>query len=176
MIVLIIGDFGVGKDTVADLLVKESLRRHDCVKFQKVISYTTRKPRFEGEETHLFCSKEIFNGFDDLVAQSRIENDYYGARKTQFHKNKVNLYCVDRKGANDIIKSSIDDYLIVEVIRPKWLINLPSYRLNRVRYKNPVKLFDDIDYRIMNDGDMQKLEASVLECFHFIIKEMKKNL
>ena len=176
MIILIVGDFGVGKDTVADLLLKESLRRHDCVKFKKILSYTTREPRYDGEDTHLFCTKRDFLTFNDLVAKTEIENNFYGTRASQFDKNNVNLYCVDKKGVNDIVQSNIDDWLVVEVIRPKWLINLPKDRLNRSRNTDSDSLITTIDYRIMNDGDMEKLKASVLECFNFIVKEMKKSL
>ena len=176
MIVLIVGDFGVGKDTVADLLLKNSLNYHDCVKFQKILSYTTREPRYDGERTHLFCSKRDFLTFNDLVAQTKIGDNYYGARESQFDKKIVNLYCVDNKGVYDIVSSGIDDYLIVEVVRPKWLIDLPEDRLNRERDDKFKHLLVSIDYRIMNDGDMEKLKASALECFNYIVKEIKKSL
>ena len=175
MIALIVGDFGVGKDTVADLLVKESLRRHDCEKFEKILSYTTRKPRYEKEKTHIFCTKEDFLSINDFLACTKINDQYYGARFSQFDKNKINLYCVDDKGVRDVIESKIDDeILVIEVIRPKWLINVPNERLQRKREEPPYPY--PIDYRIMNDGDMYKLESSVLECFNFLIKEVKKGL
>lgn len=175
MIVLIVGDFGVGKDTVADLLLKNSLNHHDCVKFQKILSYTTREPRYDGERTHLFCSKRDFLTFNDLVAQTKIGDNYYGARESQFDKEIVNLYCVDEKGVNDIVDADIDDYIVVEVIRPKWLVDIPIDRLNRDRH-NKERMIATIDYRVMNDGDMEKLKASVLECFNYIVKEIKKSL
>lgn len=174
MIVLIVGDFGVGKDTVADLLVKESLRHHDCTKFEKIKSYSTREPRYEGEDTHIFISEEEFSSFNDILAQTKISNCYYGTRFSQFDPNKVNLYCVDDKGVKDVVEANFDDFLIVEVIRPKWLINLPKERLERERQSESYNY--GIDYRIMNDADMRKLEASVLECFNFLVKEMKKSL
>lgn len=174
MIVLIVGDFGVGKDTVADLLLKESLRYHDCERFVKILSYATREPRYDGEKTHTFCSVEEFLKFNDLIASTQIEDHYYGTRASQFDTNKVNLYCVDDKGVKDVIEADIDDILVVEVIRPKWLIDLPEDRLKRKRHNDPYPY--PVDYRVMNDGDMYKLEASTLECFNFIIKEVKKTL
>ena len=173
MICLIVGGFGVGKDTVADLLKKIALERNDCFKANKILSYTTRPPRYDGEDTHIFCSKNQFLDFKDLVAQTEIDNHYYGARESQFDKDKLNLYCVDGKGVYDIINANIDDVLIIEVVRPKWLINLPSDRINR----QPNGSYNfEIDYRIMNDGDMEKLKTSVLECYNYLFKEMKKSL
>lgn len=174
MIALIVGDFGVGKDTVADLLVQESLRHNDCVKFEKIKSYTTREPRYEGEDTHIFISKNDFLAFDDILAQTKIDDNFYGTRYSQFDSNKLNLYCVDDKGVKDVVEANFDDYLIIEVVRPKWLINVPKERLERKRHSEPYHY--GIDYRIMNDSDMRKLEASTLECFNFLIKEMKKSL
>lgn len=173
MICLIVGNFGVGKDTVADLLVKIALERNDCFKAQKILSYTTRPPRYEGEKTHLFCTKSQFLSFNDLIAQTEIDGCYYGARAFQFDNNKLNLYCVDSKGVYDVVNANIDDVLIIEVVRPKWLINLPPDRIDR----QPNGSYNfEIDFRIMNDGDMEKLKASVLECYNFLVKEMKKSL
>ena len=172
MIVLIVGDFGVGKDTVADLLIKESLKHNDCEKFIKILSYATRKPRYDGEDTHTFVSEDDFLSFDDIVASTKIGDHYYGTRRSQFNDEKVNLYCVDDQGVKDIFEANFDDIIVVEVIRPKWLIDIPEDRLNRKRHGNPYPY--PVDYRIMNDGDLYKLEASVLECFNYIIKELKK--
>lgn len=175
MIALIVGGFGVGKDTVADLLIQESLKHNDCDKFEKVLSYTTREPRYEGEDTHTFCTKEEFEKFNDLIAFTSIDSYYYGARESQFDKSKVNLYCVDDKGVIDVLSSNIDDEVIViEVIRPIWLIDVTSERLKRHRDYSDYSY--DIDYRIMNDGDMGKLKTSVSDCFDFLVRMVKKNL
>ena len=66
MIILITGDFGVGKDTFADFLIEEINKENAEITNQdiyvwrakKIKSFTTRKPRYEGEDTHTFISKE----------------------------------------------------------------------------------------------------------------------
>lgn len=175
MIVLIVGDFGVGKDTVADLLIKQSLLHHDCDKFEKVLSYTTRLPRYEGEATHIFCTESEFWLFDDILALTKIDGNYYGARYSQFDPNKINLYVVDDQGVKKVLESNIkDDIVIVEVVRPKWLVNVPEERLERKRHFE--KYDYKYDYRIMNDGDMRKLQASVIDCFDYLTRIFKKPL
>lgn len=169
MIVLIVGDFGVGKDTVADLLLSQSLtHKSNSYSFQKILSYATRKPRYEGEDTHIFTSKEEFLKFDDLVACTKIDDNYYGARFSQFDTEKINLYCVDDKGVSDIIDKNIDDVFIVEVIRPKWLRNVSNMRLARKRESGSFKY--NPDYIILNDKDLFNLEISVSDCFNAILK------
>lgn len=169
MIVLIVGDFGVGKDTVADLLLSQSLTyKSNFCSFQKILSYATRKPRYEGEDTHIFVSKEEFSKFDDLAACTKIDDNYYGARFSQFDTEKINIYCVDEKGVSDIIDKNIDDVFIVEVIRPKWLRNVSKERLERKRESGSFEY--NPDYIILNDKDLSNLEISVSDCFNAILK------
>lgn len=168
MIVLIVGDFGVGKDTVANLFLKNDFIDYSGFEFQKIKSYTTRPKRYDSEDTHIFCTKEEFSSLNDIVAQTQINNECYGARKCQFDKDKINLYCVDDKGVRDIEYSNIDKVFVVEVIRPSWLIDLPEDRLNRSRQSQHYKYIPD--YIIMNDGGLDILERTVSECFNFMKK------
>lgn len=177
MIVLVVGDFGVGKDTVADELVHisntqdKSVMGYDYGEFVKIISYTTRSPRSVDEDTHIFVNLSDFYNSNDILAQTKIGDNYYWTEKHQFHKDMVSVYCVDDQGVKDVTEADIDDVFIVEVIRPKWLIDLPEERLNRERHYEPYKY--QPDYRIMNDGDMMKLKVLVWECFVYIVKTMK---
>ena len=174
MIALIVGDFGAGKDTAADLIKKESLNHNHCVKFRKIKSYTTRERRYDGENTHLFCTKDEFENFTDLVAETKIGDHYYGARAPQFNPGCVNLYIVDKKGVKDILEADIDSVRVIEVVRPSWLIDVPEDRKNREAPLNDFKI--KADYRIINDGDMQKLKTSALDCFNYLVTEFKKSL
>lgn len=176
MIVLITGDFCTGKDLTADMLVQQSHLIHDCEKFKKIQSYTTRKPRYEGERTHTFCTVEQYKDFlekGQIIAETKINDNYYFTIKSQFDDKKINLYVIDDKGIKDVVESDIDDVYIIEVIRPVWLRDCPEGRLNRDRQSEPYKFTSD--YRIINDGDIEKLKASVLACFNNIIK-VKKSL
>ena len=154
MLVLITGDFGVGKDTFADYLL-ENLE--DSI---KIPSYTSREPRYEGENTHTFATKEDFiKDYDDknIIAWTMIHNEYYWTTKQQFGKHKHELYIVDDIGLRDVIKSHFfDDYIVIEIIRSEHLIHIDEQRKNRKRMKK-VDCKKYINLTILNDGSLTRL-------------------
>ena len=166
--ILITGDFCVGKDLVADIMCGYDTPTN------KILSYTTRSPRYEGENTHEFCSKEEFFAFDDIVAQTQIGDEYYGARASQFRDDSVNIYVVDNKGVIDILNSDIEHVAVVEVVRPAWLRECPQIRQQRDRHYEDQKI--DIDYRIMNTGDKNWLEGLCKDCFDYVANMYRHEL
>ena len=177
MIILIVGDFCVGKDVAADMMcdhIGHNPKYNDFT-VNKIKSYTTREPRFSNEDTHEFCTKEEFKSFDDIIAMTIIDDEFYGARLSQFNlkdKNHFDVYIVDPKGVYDIVHSGVDaDFIhIVEVVRPKWLRDCSQERLNRKSDFNIKPIDYNASYRIMNDGDCVKLRKSVEECVSFLYK------
>lgn len=87
-ILCIIGRSGSGKTTIAEKLEKRG--------FVAVQSYTTRKPRFEGERGHTFVSDEEFNKLKNILAY----NEYNGARycTTMSQIDDSDVYVVDIPG------------------------------------------------------------------------------
>lgn len=178
MILLIVGDFCVGKDIVADMMYDYIgfYPQYDDFTVTKIKSYTTRKPRFADENTHEFCSKEEFDEFDDIIAFTCINNEYYGARASQFDlesKNHFDIYIVDPKGVYDIVHSGIpaENIHTIEVVRPKWMRNCSKERLERKSDFNITPIDYNVSYRIMNDGDCKKLRRLVEECVDFLCKK-----
>ena len=167
MICLIVGDFCVGKDLVADYMIELSDKFNDLVP-RKIKSYTTRSPRYKGEDTHEFCTRKEFEDFNDLIAFTVIGDEYYGARLSQFDPDFLNIYVVDSKGVEDILlNDDINDPIyVVEVIRPSWLNNCPKERLNRERSLKGKYKFD---YRIINDGDKDLLKSKTFECLKVML-------
>ena len=176
MILLIVGDFCVGKDVVAEMICDYIgyNPKYDDFTVNQIKSYTTRQPRFEGEDTHEFCTKEEFKSFDDIIAMTIIGDEYYGARACQFDldkKNHFDVYVVDPKGVYDIVNSGIPhDIHTIEVVRPKWLRNCPEDRLNRKRDFNVTPIDYNVSYRIVNDGELWKLRNITEECIDFLCK------
>lgn len=157
MIICILGDYGAGKDTFADLLVKH------LPESQKIKSYTTRQPRYEGEDTHTFipheeCPLKPMNIPDNWVAYNIIDNNIYWTTKKQFSK-KYNIYVIDDIGLEQVLTSKLDYTFIIEIKRPEHLNKVSESRKQR---KTPFKNFDytfNIDYTIINDKDIEALEG-----------------
>lgn len=164
MIILITGDFGVGKDTFADILLDRF--EENNISANKIRSFTTRKPRYEGEKTHEFihknCWEKIRETNPDLIAaESEIGGEYYGTLKNQFNHD-FSLYVVDDIGVREITKK-YDDVFIVTIFRSKSLLkNIDKERLNREK-KEEYNFYPD--YVLINDGDIVCLRKKVENFF-----------
>lgn len=93
-IVLLVGRSGSGKTTVANIL-------RDRYGRSILQSYTTRLPRFEGEDGHIFVTFEdwekVFRSHD-IVAYTEFDGNYYWATTAQVEENDI--YIIDPDGVN----------------------------------------------------------------------------
>lgn len=149
MIILIVGGFGVGKDTFANLMLKH------LPESVKIKSFTTRQPRFEGEDTHIFATTNDIP--KNPLARIDIEGVSYWTVHGQFDKTKNNIYVIDDCGLQQVIESKFDNYIIIEVIRPDSLIDVDKERLNRKKdcHFNYTPL---VDMSVMNDCTLEELD------------------
>lgn len=88
-IYLIIGPSGSGKTTLTEALAKE----HGL---KTVWSYTTRPPRYEGEEGHIFVSDEEFDKLGEMCAYTEYNGYRYGV--TSEIINQSDIYVIDPPG------------------------------------------------------------------------------
>ena len=93
--ILIIGRSGSGKDFLARELAKQGL--------SQVKSYTTRPPRYEGENTHIFLSAKEARGFGDKIATTVINGYEYFATSSQMKNNDV--YIIDPRGTAELLQN-----------------------------------------------------------------------
>ena len=94
IVFLVIGRSGCGKDTLVNYM---------CQKYglKKLKSYTTRPPRQNEEDTHIFISPEDVQKYqDDIIAYTKIGEFEYFATKSQL--KDVNFYIIDPKGVQDL--------------------------------------------------------------------------
>ena len=95
-IFLIVGCSGSGKTTITEQLEQK-------YGLKSIQSYTTRKPRYEGETGHIFISDEEFDKITDMVAYTEFDSKRYCATAEQVENN--DLYIIDPKGVDFFMKA-----------------------------------------------------------------------
>ena len=95
-IFLIVGCSGSGKTTITEQLEQK-------YGLKSIQSYTTRKPRYDGESGHIFISDEEFDKITDMVAYTEFDSKRYCATAEQVENN--DLYIIDPKGVDFFMKA-----------------------------------------------------------------------
>lgn len=167
MIILVTGDFGVGKDVFSNLFVEELNKINKQA--GKILSYTTRTPRNAKDfNNHRFAQywnitpNETYFNTHNIVAHTTINNEHYWTEKEQF-TNKYNIYVIDKASIIQVIKADIDITMIIEVKRKKSLINIPKERANRKQNKKKLPKFIKEPYIIENNGTIEELHEKTKE-------------
>lgn len=91
----ILGASASGKTTLVKMLEKE-------FNMKQIPSYTTRSPRFEGEEGHTFVTEKEFKQLDNIVAYNYYLNNHYGVTASQIDDESYGLYVVDFTGLREL--------------------------------------------------------------------------
>lgn len=127
MILLLLGDSGVGKTTISKAL------QNNYYYFNIVKSYTTRFRRSIDDKDHIFIRKHnlLYKMFNEkFVASTIINGEIYCSFPEQFQEGVINIYTVDDKGAFDVINYyDKNDVLIVRLKRNN--IDIDEKRANR---------------------------------------------
>ena len=95
-IYLIVGCSGSGKTAITEKL-------EEIYHLKSIQSYTTRKPRYDGEKGHIFISDEEFDKITDMVAYTEFDSKRYCATAEQVENN--DLYIIDPKGVDFFMKA-----------------------------------------------------------------------
>ena len=177
------GPSGVGKGTVLNRLLKESLN------IKCSISYTTRKPRYgevEGED-YYFVDKDKFlemRDNDEFVEWAQVHNNYYGTPRKQIkealNRNENLILEIDIQGAKQIKKQFCDAIMIFLVppsfkelkkrLEKRGSEDNKSKNIRLSNAKDELNCCMDYDYKVVND----RLAETVSEVKKIIIKEISK--
>lgn len=111
---LFVGPSASGKTTVANELEKiETFGFSDnnfltrVNPFKQVRSYTTRPPRYENEDGHVFITDEEFDKLTNIVAYTTYNGYRYCTTKEQL--DAVNIYVVDINGVHTLFDNYITE-------------------------------------------------------------------
>ena len=153
-ILLICGESGVGKSTIAYELSKNN-------DYSLVRSITDR-PRRTKEMDHIFVDKDTMDyaPVKDIVAYTKIDGYRYCTLFRQFHSEKINVYVVDSPGLRDVRlafpKADIASVLIkrnnvyIDANRKNRSIEVPTEKdvtftiNNNTTIENAVELIKDV--------------------------------
>lgn len=95
ILILLVGKSGSGKTTLANELEKR------CG-LKQLRSYTTRKPRYQGETGHIFLSEKEFDGLEGIVAKTVFDGNRYAATKEQV--DHADIYVIDVQGVKELLQ------------------------------------------------------------------------
>ena len=101
---LFCGRSASGKTTIANLLEEK-------YGYKQVQSYTTRRPRYEGETGHIFVTKEEFDALGELAAYTLYNNNEYGTTFKQLEE--CDIYVIDVPGVETLLQKEIDRPIVV---------------------------------------------------------------
>ena len=114
-IICLVGASGSGKTTLAKRLEK--------LGYNVIHSYTTRKPRYEGEWGHTFIKKVIgheikeipkeFLG-EEIIAFKKLYDYEYFATVEQYKNKGTSIYVVDPDGAEQV-KENVKDAEVITI-------------------------------------------------------------
>lgn len=166
-ILLLVGASGSGKSTLAETLEQN-------YKLQAIPSYTTRKPRYDGEKGHTFISEEEFDNLNDIIAYAETSGARYCVTQQMFDNEDYTLYVIDNSGVK-YLKQNYEGNRPIYVayitcpLRQRYerMIKRPiddpvGFALERIVHD--VTEFQNVDYDIQienADGDFDKALSSL---------------
>lgn len=89
---IVCGYSGSGKSTIVDKLCKR-------LGMTEILSYTTRQPRYLGENTHTFINEEEAKKLTGIIAETNFCGNYYCTTEEQVKNNDIVIW--DIKGIKD---------------------------------------------------------------------------
>ncbi|MDP4143890.1 MAG: AAA family ATPase [Bacillota bacterium] len=142
-IFLIIGQSGSGKSTICESLEKK-------YGYKLLRSYTTRKPRYEGEEGHIFITKEKYEldkSAGRVIAHVYYDNNHYYTTRDILKQS--DLYIVEKAGV-EYLKKEINDIKFIVIL----ITAEEKLRIHRM--KNRGNNDEEIASRIQRDKNLFK--------------------
>ena len=152
---LVVGLLGAGKDSLINAVQK-------TIPMKLLKSYTTRPPRYDGEDTHTFINKEEYDSLHNKLATFDLNGVYYCSTEEQVVNSDI--YVIDNEGARQFLNNYRGDKPIKIIY-----IDAPS----ELRKQRMIKRGDnenDIHKRIEHDEgviDIQDKADIIIQNINF---------
>ena len=183
----LMGCSGSGKST----LCAELEKRYGL---KSIPSYTTRKPRFDGEQGHTFITEDEFDKLKDILAYAETDNCRYAVTKEMLEDEQYSIYVIDMTGLKYLYEHYHGDRPIISVFiscsatsRFKHMMDREDSRpyherlaaaIDRIEHDslefNKTDLINHVNYRVENkEGEFDNLVGMVSRiCSNYgILKE-----
>ena len=171
----LMGCSGSGKST----LCAELEKRYGL---KSIPSYTTRKPRFDGEQGHTFITEDEFDKLKDILAYAETDNCRYAVTKEMLEDEQYSIYVIDMTGLKYLYEHYHGDRPIISVFiscsatsRFKHMMDREDSRpyherlaaaIDRIEHDslefNKTDLINHVNYRVENkEGEFDNLVGMV---------------
>lgn len=147
-LIMIIGKSASGKSTLVERICEE-------LNLKAIPSYTTRKPRYEGEPGHTFVNDEEYSHLEDVVAENTFCGNKYCVTEEQVDNPDYTLYVVDCKGVesfNNTYKGSRKIFTLQIVCDEKIRVERLKHRYAKIS-KNEVEMLNKVIDRLVADSE-----------------------
>lgn len=163
-IVLLVGESGVGKSTLARHMV-------DKYGWKEVVSYTTRLPRTPDEDTHIFVNDAEFDelmDYNNICAYTEFDGHRYCATDEQV--DECDIYVIDPDG----VEYFYDNYKGRKVPVVVYLEGDKELLINRMKARGDS--VEKISARLLNDeikfaGFYDMLNCTGLDHYSLLVDE-----
>ena len=160
---LIVGKSASGKTSITEFLEKE-------IDMKSLQSYTTRKPRYEGETGHTFISDEEFDKLENIIAYTEYHEHRYCC--TQAQLDEADLYVVDPPGVKTLLERYNAQDRDICII---FFSASTRVRIDRMRSRGDSD--ENIIGRLYNDSEYSWWDKiNDLYCYHVVVGEPKVHL
>lgn len=140
---LVVGLLGAGKDSLIAAVQK-------TIPMKLLKSYTTRLPRYDGEDTHTFINKEEYDNLHNKLATFYLNGAHYCSTEEQVVNSDV--YIIDNEGA----KQFLDNYKGNKPIKIIYIDAPSNLRKQRMIKRGDNK--NDVYKRIEHDDEITEIK------------------
>ena len=107
-LLLVLGASGSGKSTLCTELEKR-------YGLKSIPSYTTRQPRFDGEQGHTFITEDEFDKLKDILAYAETDSCRYAVTKEMLEDEQYSIYVIDMTGLKYLYEHYHGDRPLISV-------------------------------------------------------------